>query len=412
MLNDNTNINEKWRRRETIRKSRRPAATIGLPLFRMMIISFSAACNVSCLSLLLSLWLLAVVSVNGLMPPHPNYIDYESIFDMHNRLNITRMYKTKYLNPEHCRYLSDKQCEEEDSVFGKNRERHLQKQRERKRRRLQQGQRHLNPSRGTFKALVLLIRFKGDENKQLADVEYLNTVFNGGENDDDINPVGSISEYMYYSSLGEYNIEFVFASNDWDMAPQPASYYAGGQSGRLGGLKMQDVLTWKLDELDRQGYDFSPLDADEDMQLDMVVALHSGYPAEFGRLPCDKNPEDRIWSQASNGIYPDGWVSSDSYELSGYVLASGVGVKGMCNDPEPLFKMATVSHEMMHCFSCIDVYDGDQDDVSCLNVVVTTHDQIILYKQNHRHCLNLFIYFFFGLNKHCQTEKGPYWGIS
>lgn len=250
------------------------------------------------------------VVVNGLMPPHPEYTDYENILDMYSRLNITRRYKTKHLrNPEHCRYLTDEQCETEDLAYGRNRERHLQKQRERRKKRRLQNQhgRQLNPSIGTFKALVLLVRFPGDENKRLADISHLDTVFNGRRGpdgefvDDEINPVGSIAEYMHYASLGQYHVKFEFASKDWEMAPQSDSYYANKQSGRLGGLEMQETIAWKLDELDEQGFDFSKYDADEDKELDLVVALHS-VSLGAGKVIC--NPPLRHSIETGKDVVP------------------------------------------------------------------------------------------------------------
>jgi len=66
---------------------------------------------------------------------------------------------------------------------------------------------------------------------------------------------------------------------------------------------MEELFTWRLDQLDQSGFDWGPFDADGDGVLDHVVVLHSGYTAETGEIPCHENHLERIWSQVRARTY-------------------------------------------------------------------------------------------------------------
>lgn len=348
-------------------------------------------------TLLVSLLLVAAgrrgAVVNALMPPHPDFADeFGSLNQYRERMNITFNYKLRYLsNPEHCRFLTEEKCRQEDEAYGLGRERHLEKQRQRQLRRLSgraageggSGQqqraslrgdldargsngttssRQLNPAEGDFRALVLLVRFPEHKDRKLSDIGYLDKVFNGKGVIEDINPAGSISEYVYYASLKNYRITFDF--QEWDTAPNPESYYGGGEFGRRGWEVMQEVFNWKLEKMDQAGFDFGPYDVDGDGKLDQLIILHSGFAAELGSLRCHKEPENRIWSQAIADTGGQAWKGTKSgIELGGYAMASAIGLKGLCGEVPPDFEMGILTHEMMHTFYLPDTYDMDMDDV-------------------------------------------------
>jgi hypothetical protein len=88
---------------------------------------------------------------------------------------------------------------------------------------------------------------------------------------------------------------------------------------------MQELFKPVLDNLYNSGkYDFAKLDSQGCGALDHLVAIHSGYGAEFGspKDGCDVNLEqDRTWSQGTE-LSANGWQSGDfAYTVSNYLLA-------------------------------------------------------------------------------------------
>jgi len=283
------------------------------------------------------------------MPPHPDYVDefgwkYETVFEMRRRLNITYGYNTQHLDPEHCRHLSEEVCRRDDEALGERRNRRREKLRCLQERQDQAGQngtghqhRKHNPAIGKFNVLVLLIQFPDTPSSiRLAHYLYINSIFNSDSSQpDDKNPAGSIRKWFEYNSGGRYDVQFTVVN--WDIgngtfvivwkclgkkkmhaltflvhsnlcfplsprpAPHPEAYYTGDIQGRNGTLEMQELFKWKLDEMDRNYWDWKKHDADGDGVLDHLLVLHSGFPAEVGEAKaCAKNPNQRIWSQVSS----------------------------------------------------------------------------------------------------------------
>lgn len=94
---------------------------------------------------------------------------------------------------------------------------------------------------------------------------------------------------------------------------------------------MQEMFKPVLTNLYNSGYDFFPLDSDRWGDLDQLVVLHSGYPAESGPNACTGNPpQNRIWSQGT-AVTANGWQSPDlSFTVSTYMLGSAF-TGGLCN---------------------------------------------------------------------------------
>lgn len=65
-----------------------------------------------------SWWWLLLSAATAWMPPHPDFVEYESAFDYRKRLNITYNYKPKHLPEEHCKFLPEEICERDDKHRG------------------------------------------------------------------------------------------------------------------------------------------------------------------------------------------------------------------------------------------------------------------------------------------------------
>ena len=128
---------------------------------------------------------------------------------------------------------------------------------------------------------------------------------------------------------------------------------------------MQEMFKPLLDDLDEDGYDFTPLDSDKNGDFDHLVVVHSGYPAELGdpKKGCTSNTFNRIWSQGFTST-AFGWRSSDySYSVSNYMLV-GAFTEGFC-DGNPV-EMGVIVHEYMLGLGLRDLYDQDAKEETIL----------------------------------------------
>jgi hypothetical protein len=198
----------------------------------------------------------APLRVAALAPPHPLYFsDYEPLHEYRLKHNITYNYTPKHYPADHCRFLTEEQCRRDDQAAGgESRERRKDLLLGNKRNRKghssssDEDQRALNPSTGDgIKVLVLLRYFPEHAGivSQLPKKEYFEELLNG-VGPSAVNPVGGIAEFFHLNSLKAMNVEFIV--QDWTVTKESEAGYSGGQAGKLGVLRVQDVFR---DELDR-----------------------------------------------------------------------------------------------------------------------------------------------------------------
>lgn len=168
---------------------------------------------------------------------------------------------------------------------------------------------------------------------------------------------------VYFHRCGLFTV--TYDVQDWTTTTNTEAYYSGGKSGLQGADIMQDMFKPLLDNLDKAGYNFVPLDSDNFGDFDHLVVMHSGYPAELGdpKDGCTNPQNDRIWSQGIAST-ANGWTSSDSaYSVSTFVLI-GAFKEGFCKG-NPV-EMGVIAHEFMHGFGLIDLYDLDDEEAPIL----------------------------------------------
>jgi M6 family metalloprotease-like protein len=117
---------------------------------------------------------------------------------------------------------------------------------------------------------------------------------------------------------------------------------------------MEEAFRPLLQKMDDNGFNFNKFDQDNDGTLDMVVFLHSGYPAELQNKDCFTGATylDRIGSFASSSFY-DGWRSTTGIQLGSYVVAAAY--RGFCHSN--VNRLGTIVHEFIHTFGIPDLYD-------------------------------------------------------
>jgi Immune inhibitor A peptidase M6 len=301
-----------------------------------------------------------------------------------NNISFLAYYQTQHLPAEHCRFLSEAACRRDDQAHVEKKRIYKQQQQQASRRRRRQlRQRQLNPptmgggGRGggengseqkIFRVLVILCQFQDHAanpnwQQQLPSREYFETLFNGGNNnssttsgtpvDDDTSR--SIAEYLRFNSMNAYRVEFNVVSS-WQTTNNTEAYFSQGQAGRVGLDELQHIFTPILDQMDRDGFDWTLYDQaggssggsdgsndGSDGILDHLVVIHSGAGAEFGDAlgPCSTNNDgassssivfapylDRIWSQGA-GTVANPWTSSrpetGGIQLGGFTIAGAFG---------------------------------------------------------------------------------------
>jgi hypothetical protein len=175
--------------------------------------------------------------VESLAPPHPSYEDWESVHQMRRRLNVTYDYEPVHLSHEHCRYLTEEQCREEDEGLG-----HAKAGRHGRR---------LNTSLGqSLRVLVVLLRFSDHVDRILPDKAYFEELFND-DGTTDKNVVGSAKEFFRYNSLGKYRVHYDV--RDWHTAENTQAFYSKGQYGLIGNVPMQEMFYTAMDAIDQSG---------------------------------------------------------------------------------------------------------------------------------------------------------------
>jgi len=282
-------------------------------------------------------FLVLIQMTSALMPPHPNFTEWESVHQVRRRQNVTWNYEPLHLSHEHCRFLTEEECRLEDEGLGDAK--------------LHRNGRHLSPSTGIMRILVLLIKFpEYDESVMgpLPSLDYFEELLNGNGRSGAI-PIGSLKEYFRYSSLGKYRVQFDIRG--WFEADSPEAYFAGGNYGLLGQIEMQKVFYSAMAEVDRSDIDWFDGYITEWGLINHMIVLHSGIAAELGDRDCFKSKAaDRIWSQGSASSQT-GYMTRDYYQVNGYAMASAFnepvceGNKIASVQPAGL---GVIAHEYLH----------------------------------------------------------------
>lgn len=214
--------------------------------------------------------------------------------------------------------------------------------------------RNLSPNLGSVKALVVLIRFTEHANRVLPTADAIKTLCEG-----------QVASYLSQQSYGKYTLSGCDVQ-DWVASDNTEAYYSYNKYGRVGYTDIQKIFFPALKKMDDAAVAagnmefWSQYDSDQDGLIDVVVAIHSGYGAEFGAADCTNNrePINRIQSQAWNGYMDGGWLSSSdtlSFGVQGFVILAGL--EGSC-DSNPV-KVGKFAHECTHTLTGHppDLYD-------------------------------------------------------
>jgi M6 family metalloprotease-like protein len=299
-------------------------------------------------------FLLLASFVSAIITPHPDSDFSEgswiTVHDYRRKLGIDYKYETKLLNPELCRFESEKDCRAMDKS--------LQEQAHRTLASIQ--------STGNLKVLVLLLQFDNHRIRSVPNPSIVESFFNSNERDSVNFPTGSIKTYLKINSHNSLTINAdILPWFTVDQTEQECSF------GNLGLRKdFQKCFRPILDSLDElhndqnHSFDWKDYDENSDGMIDSLVVLHSGYGAEYGHIdPSGAGADNRIWSH-SIGPQPEesessSWISQQySIKLGSYSVASTFHG----NEGQALTKIGVILHEMLHTMSIPDLFDMSCQD--------------------------------------------------
>eukprot|EP00543_Licmophora_paradoxa_P006710 CAMPEP_0202444340 /NCGR_PEP_ID=MMETSP1360-20130828/3460_1 /ASSEMBLY_ACC=CAM_ASM_000848 /TAXON_ID=515479 /ORGANISM="Licmophora paradoxa, Strain CCMP2313" /LENGTH=690 /DNA_ID=CAMNT_0049060317 /DNA_START=48 /DNA_END=2120 /DNA_ORIENTATION=- len=273
-----------------------------------------------------------LVSVVDAVHPHPD--GGEELKRYHRSLKRDD-YQMNYINSAFCKNITKEECES------------MEQEMEHHARLLQQTVHTI----GTVRVLVLLVRFADHTDRQLPPKEQYEELFIGAGISDVI-PTGSIKDYLWRNSYGKMAIEVEVA--DWVTTDNTEDYYSFNVSGISHDTRRAYYPA--LDALDKQNFDFSPFDQNNDGLIDLIVMLHSGFAAEVGGRDCynNRHHEQRIWAHALPA-QADNWVSTRTgIRANGYCISTAI--RGHCF-ARPA-RIGVTTHEMLHVFGLPDLNDS------------------------------------------------------
>lgn len=205
---------------------------------------------------------------------------------------------------------------------------------------------------GTFKNLVVLLKFSDHVDRPLPSRSDIDTLMNSDTADELICPTGSVKDFFLKNSFGKYNYDSTVL--DWVTISKTETYCADNASG------LSRVILECLEEaldLIKNDINFDDFDANNDSFIDGITYLHSGYAAEHGRVDSNgKDVNDRIWSHQWSFIN-NGSITS-SVRTGKYSISPALwGVQGTL-----ISRVGVLVHEAGHFLGLPDLYDeGDED---------------------------------------------------
>lgn len=215
---------------------------------------------------------------------------------------------------------------------------------------------------GTFKNLVIMLRFSDHAGRTLPSGSDVETLFNAPGGDFQLAPTGSVRDVFIENSYGQLVLDSTVVG--WIDLPNTELYYADGVSGTSS--RIWEALTYALDQVDTL-IDFNDYDEDNDGFIDSIAFIHSGYGAEWGGTDAaGAVMADRIWSHRWAIQLPplnSPWTSSDNngaippqkVKVFDYHISPGLwGLAGTS-----IGRIGVIAHETGHFFGLPDLYDTD-----------------------------------------------------
>lgn len=189
--------------------------------------------------------------------------------------------------------------------------------------------------------LVILLEYKDVKFETANPKEEFNNYLNQ-EGYNGHGAIGSVADYFEASSNGKFRP--VFDIEGIIELPETSGYYVGGDKY----ARVNEMLRYAVEELDRQGFDFSKYDYDKNGEIDNIYFIYAGYGQ------ADTGKEDAIWPHQS--VMPS--MILDGLRTGAYACSSELnGGMHYYWEDKAINGTGTFCHEFSHVLGLPDFYD-------------------------------------------------------
>lgn len=244
------------------------------------------------------------------------------------------------------RLAEDAELEQRRMTRAAAREQHREVRRAR--RRAQWGA-ESNPMSGHKKGLVILVNF-ADKEMTYGRSTYLD--FFNKEGYSDYHMGGSVHDYFYSQSYGQFNLTFDVVGPV--TVSRELSYY--GKNNSDGDDEHPAEMVAEACRLADSSVNFADYDWDDDGEVDQVYVIYAGYgEAQGGALETIWPHEYELTSSRYFGDGP-GAITLDGVRVDTYACSCELSGKSGTN----IDGIGTACHEFSHCMCLPDMYDTSE----------------------------------------------------
>lgn len=206
-----------------------------------------------------------------------------------------------------------------------------------------------NPVSGDKKGLVILVNFPEKTLNSKHREEFYDRFFNE-EGFSEAGNVGSVHDYFYENSYGQFNLTFdiygpVYVSNS-------IQYYGKNNSSGYDSYPAE-LVAEACTLVDELGADFTQYDWDDDGMVDQVFLVYAGYGEHAGAPSYTIWPHEGTLTDEVNYGDGDGPITLDGVVIDTYAVASELDG----NTGTTPAGIGTACHEFSHCMCIPDFYD-------------------------------------------------------
>lgn len=206
-----------------------------------------------------------------------------------------------------------------------------------------------NPISGDKKGLVILVEFSDKSMKSNHGQEFYNGFFNT-EGFSEANNRGSVHDYFYECSYGQFNLTF----DVYGPVTLSKSYSYYGKNDSSGNdLHPCEMVAEACALVEEMGVDFSKYDWDGDAEVDQVLVVYAGYGEASGASTNTIWPHEFALSLGAQYGDGKGAVTYDGVKIDTYAVTNELtGTSG--STPAGI---GVACHEFSHCMCIPDFYD-------------------------------------------------------
>lgn len=205
--------------------------------------------------------------------------------------------------------------------------------------------------KGHKKGLIILVQFADTKFQDNHTQDYYNTIANQRGFTSDEGYIGSVSDYFYAQSNGQFEMDFDVVG---PVTLSKGYAYYGANNGNVQDVNVGKMIKEATDAIASQ-VNFADYDWNNDGTADQVFYLYAG----LGENASDDT--NTIWAHMSYMHYHGGKLTYSTGSVDTYACASELlsilDQNNNYTDKTRISGIGTICHEFSHCFGFPDTYD-------------------------------------------------------